>query len=828
MEENLSSPLQQLEAALSDPKESYEFVSRNGKNPQILPYLIQILIDPAYQFKNELRTQAAIMIRNGIDSWYRKISPNQLQPQEKIDLGRKLVDDILAKGESDSVLRKQIALSVGKIGKWNFDSNLSNLFEVLMFHIGKVFTNESWSNDPTNFCILNGCLGAVYQIIQNMITNRSMRGQLLLREVTQNHFVAIYDVYSSVLSSWTTSISQQTTLNLSVLFHSQNSIALSRVCLKILGQLATYSWREPHKEELPTNFVRQSINQLEHILTIRKKIVELISLHKTTLAKKPTATSIESFFNLLNKHVFKYGKIFIQIFDQDSQLLNITGIRECLMQTIWKIIEEGSINTEFVDDESTPVYLAALPERLLIQSLQIMTQITSIVSPSIPISATPAMDLAQIILTRLLPLRKHSLEFWAEDPESYDNEEIALMENVTFDIRSASANLLSRLLMIYPQELVGIILRLYAELQLLDPSNLKYILQMEAIYLGIGLSVTKLVSPEATCTSVQWIKERFIPLLCLTDSDGRVLRRRIAWVLGQFAKEVVDLDTQSGIYFGINCLLENPNNDIATKLAACRALKLTANWESPSQGVHPILAYLGNYIGHISTLFTLVENLDSQKVLTETLGLVIEKAGLSIRPYAAQLTDQMTSLWQQVAESPSKSNSASHLHNAILVTMATLVEALESDSHNHHDMICVLVEYSINPNNQASVYLQEDGMILWLTTLRQATSLTPQLSNLLPRLIGLARDANDSLAIVLKILQSYILLDAPILVDTCGSALAVTLSELLQMSAGLSPIKEVLNVLTYIVQCYPIAQWKPWLEGSGCFEVLLQASLKED
>lgn len=34
----------------------------------------------------------------------------------------------------------------------------------------------------------------------------------------------------------------------------------------------------------------------------------------------------------------------------------------------------------------------------------------------------------------------------------------------------------------------------------------------------------------------------------------------------------------------------------------------------------------------------------------------------------------MTTLWQQVNESPSKSNSASHLHNAILVTMITLVE----------------------------------------------------------------------------------------------------------------------------------------------------------
>lgn len=183
MEGDSASSLQQLEAALSNPKDSYDFVSRHGKNRQILPYLLQILVNPSYQLKPELRTQAAIMIRNAIDSWYRKISPNQLEPQEKISLGRTLVD-VLANAESDTVVRKQVTLCVGKIGKWNFDSNLSNLFETLMTHIGGIFNDASWASNPSNFLILNGCLGSVYQIIHNMITNRSMRGQLLLREVS--------------------------------------------------------------------------------------------------------------------------------------------------------------------------------------------------------------------------------------------------------------------------------------------------------------------------------------------------------------------------------------------------------------------------------------------------------------------------------------------------------------------------------------------------------------------------------------------------------------------------------------------------------------------
>ncbi|KAG0149756.1 hypothetical protein CROQUDRAFT_73922 [Cronartium quercuum f. sp. fusiforme G11] len=825
MEPNFGSSIQQLVAALSNPKDSYEFVSRHGKDRQILPYLLQILIDPSYQLEQELRIQAAIMIRNAIDSWYRKISPHQLEPQEKTNLGYRLVDDILAKGESDTIVRKQVSLCVGKIGKWNFDSKLSNLFESLMLHIGSSFSKES---SPSNFLTLIGCLGAVYQIIQNMISNRSMRGQMLLREVARNHFMPIYNLYASVLSTWTTAMGQQKSLNLSSLFHSQNSIELSRICLKILGQLATYAWKDPHGEQLVTTFLRQSVDQLVHVLTMRKHIVEMVQLHRNVISKGPAAASIESFFALFNKHVFKYGKIFINIFEQDPELLNNVELRECLAQTIWQIIEEGSKNPES-EYESLPRYLVQLPERLLIQSLRIMTQVTNIQSPSSAISADQAIELSRIIITRLLPLRKHSLEFWAEDAESYDNEEIALMENVSFDVRSASASLLSCLLMIYPQELVGVILQLYSQFQSLDSSALKSLLQMEAIHLAIGLSTTKLLQyPDSTCTFYNWIKDRFMPLICLTDSDGRVLRRRIGWVLGEFSKEEVDLETQNSIYFALNCLLENPNNDVATKLATCRSLKLTANWDHFPGSDQPMLVFLGSYIGHISILFTLVENLDSQKVLTETMGLVIQKAGTNIRPYSNQLMSTMTNLWQQVSESPSKSNSATHLHNAILVTMTTLVEALGSDSHSYHDLICVIIEHSTNPANPSSIYLQEDGFILWLTILRQATALTPQLASMIPRLLDLARAANESLGILLRILQSYILLDAPLVLNTCGPALAVTLSELLTISAALPPIKGILMTMTYLVKCCCAAQWKCWFVSSDCFEKLIQASVAKD
>lgn len=96
-------------------------------------------------------------------------------------------------------------------------------------------------------------------------------------------------------------------------------------------------------------FVLQSVDRLVQVLTIRKKIIDMILLHKSITSKPSTAASIKSFFNPLNKHLFKYGKLFINIFEQDPQFLNITSLRELLTQTMWQVVEEGSRNGDYVN-----------------------------------------------------------------------------------------------------------------------------------------------------------------------------------------------------------------------------------------------------------------------------------------------------------------------------------------------------------------------------------------------------------------------------------------------------------------------------------------------
>jgi hypothetical protein len=60
------------------------------------------------------------------------------------------------------------------------------------------------------------------------------------------------------------------------------------------------------------------------------------------------------------------------------------------------------------------------------------------------------------------------------------------------------------------------------------------------------------------------------------------------------------------------------------------------------------------------------------------------------------------------------------------------------------------------------IFLQEDGIELWRITMQQATVLTTELADLIPLVVTLLREGTDVLRQVLKLVESYCLLDAGI------------------------------------------------------------------
>lgn len=76
------------------------------------------------------------------------------------------------------------------------------------------------------------------------------------------------------------------------------------------------------------------------------------------------------------------------------------------------------------------------------------------------------------------------------------------------------------------------------------------------------------------------------------------------------------------------------------------------------------------------------------------------------------------------------------------------------------------------------MYLLEDALDLWWTILQTTPSSNPQLQSLVPSAINLLDYDNESLRKVLKIIESYILLDA-------SAVLQVSLTLLYGISASI-------------------------------------------
>jgi hypothetical protein len=147
-------------------------------------------------------------------------------------------------------------------------------------------------------------------------------------------------------------------------------------------------------------------------------------------------------------------------------------------------------------------------------------------------------------------------------------------------------------------------------------------------------------------------------------------------------------------------------------------------------------------------------------------------------------------------------------------------------------------------DQDSHVYLQEDGLELWHALLKRSNSLSPDMLSLLPLLVTLIAAGTDVLPQALKILESYLLLDASIVLQVrrYPGSIAVTASliqPLLQLcSVDLfiafehllgelkdQAVKIILHSLNTLFQSGSVDSWANSLDSSQAFAKLLSPIL---
>ena len=126
----------------------------------------------------------------------------------------------------------------------------------------------------------------------------------------------------------------------------------------------------------------------------------------------------------------------------------------------------------------------------------------------------------------------------------------------------------------------------------------------------------------------------------------RLIRRRIAWLLGNWVGEDLAASSRSLIYqLLVHLLSRNASTDPAIRLTAARSLARCDTWDFDQDAFVPLLP---RAIEEIVQLLGEVELSDSRMRLNQTLGVVIDRVGQHVRSLSLLLLPLSSSYSQRL------------------------------------------------------------------------------------------------------------------------------------------------------------------------------------
>lgn len=255
--------------------------------------------------------------------------------------------------------------------------------------------------------------------------------------------------------------------------------------------------------------------------------------------------------------------------------------------------------------------------------------------------------------------------------------------------------------------------------------------------------------------------------MAVLQDDYRIIRRRVAWLLGQWSAVKLSAELRPQLYSSLLGLLGS-GEDMAVRLAAAQALKHSVDDFdfSPEQ----LESQLGLCFGLLLHLLRDARECDSKMRVLSVASFVVERVGPAVRPHAVELVQCLPQLWAE--DHPM-------LRAAVVATLVPLVAALGPDNDSLAAFLLPVVATATDLDNDAHVYLLEDGIDLWMAVMENAAKMSPQLLQLWARVPALLDRTSEHLQLCLQITKAYLLLGPVQFLEAHGRQLVATLDDTL-------------------------------------------------
>lgn len=721
--------------------------------------------------------------------------------------------------EPDDSIAQFNTVITAKIARQDFPSNWPTLVNDLMGVIDSKLRKryEQNSSDPQDTLMLRRCLQLINAILKELASIKMLNGVKTMAALVGQLREVFYGYYSTVACSFSTSALANNPDPARLC----EDIFIGHLVFKPISKMAIWLWHridKPSNEEYAANqawvlgLFQNCTAQLQNLVNLRKQIV-------TAMSQNPAMASYQPVVKILTKHILTFGKYFRRTQQLGQQRFAQLPTCGDLVLFYWSQIVEASSSPESMIADSVEVLY---PLRFLVQGMVLFKESLSQWSEFRRDGSANQHSLSQefvenavkLLVTRFMPLNPSDLEQWMADPEEWLSGEEREADQWEFEIRACSERVLLQLSNQFSNYVIPLLKATFDQVALQQSLDLAGILQKEAIYCAIGRCALKL---KDQLPFDQWLENTLAAETLSQNPNYPIIKRRIAWLIGKWVSEQCSTPNNPRIWQILLHLLKdrNPGTDTVVRLTAANAIRECI--DTLEFNAEVFAPFLQDTLTELVRLIDEAETSESKRRMATTLNVVLEQTKAMVTPYLGIIAGPFPKLWTDA-------NDDWLLKGTLLTTVTKLVEAAKEQSSSLDSVTIPLIQESLSPG--AATNLDEDGLVVWLAVLRNATSLTNPNSqccvrDLFPRALSLLATNLDLLGRITGIMEAYFFLDAQTLLQQFSADILQAFTLALKNAAVLINLKDMIIALEYLVQLAPPSLWGEPMHSSGLFAHLI-------
>ncbi|KAI0092637.1 armadillo-type protein [Irpex rosettiformis] len=769
----------------------------------------------------QVRQQSIIQLKNSsLGHWK---SRKLLTDAQRVNIRRRCIELL---NEPDDVIAECNELILAKIARQEFPQTWPALLPELLGLIGTEMNTRYGSATTAaghSGVLLRRSLEAMNAILKEFIHIKMLSGIRIMAKIAEELHIAIQNYYS-IAATVLTRLNPTTARDP----RTAEDLLITHLIFKCLVKTATWVWpRTKASDQLAmvklepwiTQLFQNSSSQLRTIIELRINLVSALRL-SPEVSNSPAELSIRT----LTRHMRLFGKFFRRLQQLDVQrFVALPGCGDLILYYWSKVVQATNSPADYIEDSP----MAVFPVQLLVQAMVLFkeslgqwapvkkdgTENTQVLSQSF------VEDAVKLLVTRFIPLDPADLEGWMTDPEEWVNMEERDNDLWEFELRPCAERVLMTLAYQYRQYVVPLLCASFEQIATRRTTDLTSILQKEAMYCAIGRCATRL---KGEIPFEQWLETTLVPESRETNSSYPIVKRRIAWLIGKWISSDCSSPNNPKVWDVLVYLLQDRGNgsDAVVRLTAAVALKECVD-TIPFE-IEPFLPYLPLVVSELIHLLTEADTMESKRRILGSLNTIIERADTHIIPLIASVAQPLPELWTASGEEWL-------MKGSLLGTVTTLLNGSKERASTLNPLVVPLIKESFMPGAQAQ--LDEDALVMWQAALHNTITLDDSSSGvtlfeLVPLALTLLSNNFDLLGKIVGVVESYILLDAPRMLQFYAIDFFRALVTAMDQAISLN-VKDMAITLQFALQLAPSNLWGEALHVSGLFSHIVKA-LKDD